>query len=344
MENSILRLAPIMIATKEATLQRRRTMNRTAGAAMLILVLSLIVNPAAGRAQGFGGFGGAGSATENRHDNFDGVWRPSSELMLLPPENALNYITIDGTAEIRVAPGGIRVVLAVTNEAETAQGCHEKNAAQIKSVLSAWAELRIPEENIVEDFINVLPRYEWQLSEREEQRFRIQKRAGYRMQTNLHVSVKTEKDAMSAIQAAFKQGVTDIVTFDYWSSDLDQQKAKARSAAIAAAQEKSKALLAVFADPPKVINIQESTAVFLPHSLYRTYENVLEEEIKYNSSWNDLPAIKAYRPKMTFFQGLQGSADVRPAGPAMRPEIAVVSTVRLYYQSPADKTVGGKKD
>jgi hypothetical protein len=147
---------------------------------------------------------------------------------------------------------------------------------------------------------------------------------------------------MAAIQLAFKQGVTDIVTFDYWSSEINEQKINARAAAIEAAKEKAKTLLAVFATPPKVINIQESTAVFFPHSLYRTYENVLEEQVQYNNSWQNLPAIKAYRPKMTFFQGLESRSDVGPAEAAIRPEIAVVSTVRLYYQSPADKTVGGK--
>jgi hypothetical protein len=158
------------------------------------------------------------------------------------------------------------------------------------------------------------------------------------MQSNLHLLVKTEPDAMAAINLAFQQGVTDIVTFDYWSSELDAQKAKVREMAIAAAQEKAKTLLAVFDDRPKVINVQENTAVLYPHSLYQTYENILEERVEYNNAWRDKPAIKAYRPKMTFFQGLQSHSDKRPSTPAMRPEISVVSTVRIYYQSPADRT------
>jgi uncharacterized protein YggE len=316
-------------------------MTRSAAVVLMLSVCWLCATRGSLRAQGFGGFGGAGSAPE-RSGFAEAGWHPERELPTLPPENALYVITIDGTADIRVTAEEIRVVLAITNEADTAELCQEENAALVKAVLNAWKELKIPEENIVEDFINVLPRYEWGLTERDGQRFRVQQREGYRMQTNIHVSVKTEADAMAAIQRAFRHGVTDIVTFDYWSSEVDQQKIKARAAAIKAAQEKAEVLLAVFDKLPKVINIQESTAVFLPHSLYRTYENVLEEEIKYNSSWNDLPSIKAYRPKMTFFEGLQSRSDVRPARAAMRPEIAVVSTVRLYYQSPADKMVSDK--
>jgi uncharacterized protein YggE len=301
----------------------------------------LCIDPSAIRAQGFGGFGSAEN-TSRGTGLADAAWEPASQLPVLPPEDALYFITIDGTADIRVVPDGIRVVMAVTTEGETADSCQQKNAGQVQAVLKAWAELKIAEENIVEDFINVLPLYEWRLTDRDGHQFRVQQREGYRMQTNLHVSVGTEADAMAAINVAFKQGVTEIVTFDYWSSELDEKKIKAREMAIEAAKNKAKTLLAVFAEPPKVINIQESTAVFLPHSLYRTYENVLEEQMQYHGSWQNIPAIKAYRPKMTFFQGLQSRSDIRPAKAALRPEIAVVSTVRLYYQSPADKTVVAK--
>jgi hypothetical protein len=70
---------------------------------------------------------------------------------------------------------------------------------------------------------------------------------------------------------------------------------------------------------------------------------VLEEEVKY-SGWHDKLAIKAFRPKMTFFNGLQSESDQRPDQPAIRPEIAVVSTVRLYYESPAQKSLPPRKE
>lgn len=320
-------------------------MTRFTRVMFVFLSFGLFTCPLTVRAQGFGGFGGAGnfSGSVSRRGGPENHWTPAFEPPMLQPENALNYITIDGTADMRIEPEGIRLVLAITSESEMADGCQEKNAAQVEAVREAWAGLNIPEENIVDDFINVLPVYEWRLVDRDDQQVRIQQREGYRMQSNLHLSVKSEKEAMEAINLAFKQGVTDIVTFDYWSSKLDEQKVKARAAAVAVAQEKAKTLLAVFPEPPKVINIQESTAVFYPHSLYRTYENVLEENIEYlPDNWRNKPAIKAYRPKMTFFQGLQTRSDKRPSSPAMRPEISVVSTVRIYYQSPADKTVVGK--
>ena len=309
-----------------------------------VLLATFLFRPSSSiRAQGFGGFGGAGNfGDSNGRRSFNdegGSWTAEGQLMTLPPEAALNIITVEGTANLRVKPEEIRLVLAITSEAKTADECQTKNNAQTQAVLKSWDELKIRKDKIVTDFINVLPVYEWRVEERDGQQVRIQQRVGYRMQSNLHLSVKTEEEAMAAIHRAFQQGVTDIVTFDYWSSQLNQEKEKARAAAVKAAKKKAEVLLAVFDKPPKLVNIQESSKVFFPHSLYRTYENALEEQIEYNNRWRDMPAIKAYRPKMTFFHGLQGRSDVRPPTAAMHPEIAVVSTVRLYYQSPAEKAV-----
>ncbi len=254
----------------------------------------------------------------------------------LDSDSALNFITIDGTAQLRMPPEEIRVVLAITSEAETAAECQQANAERIEAVRAGWKEMEIDEENIVEDFISVLPVYEWRLAERDDQEVRIQQREAYRMQTNLHLAVETEQQAMDAIGRAFQEGVTDIVTFGYWSSHLEEKQVKVRERALEAAKTKAKVLLAVFDEHPPVINVQENTTVFFPHALYQTYENVLEERVDWGPRGRDLPTIRAYRPKMTFFNGLDTQADVRPDGLPMRPEIAVVSTVRLYYQSPAE--------
>ncbi|MHB8972363.1 MAG: hypothetical protein ACYC3X_14045 [Pirellulaceae bacterium] len=50
---------------------------------------------------------------------------------------------------------------------------------------------------------------------------------------------------------------------------------------------------------------------------------------------SDVPFIRAYRPRNTYYRGLNHDGDVQAAGLPMQPEISVVSTVRLYFESPA---------
>lgn len=261
----------------------------------------------------------------------------------LDVESALSIITIEGTSVIRVAPKEIRLVFAVISEATSSDLCQTNNAEQISKVRDSWQKQGIAEENTVEDFISVLPTFSWHREKRDEHEVLLQKRSGFRMQTNLHVAVKTESEAMAAVRSAFANGVSDIVTFDYWSPDLESEQEKARGAAVAAAKKKAEILLMAFDQRPPLINIQEQTKTFLPHSLYRTFQNVLEETASYPRAWRDLPQIKSYRPKMTFFDGLKTDADVQPAELSLKPMIEVTSTVRLYYQSPATKVPAASK-
>ncbi len=295
-------------------------------------------------AQGGGAYGGGGGYSGSYNagnsagaQNLGKLLSQSSILDLrLQNKTALNAIMIEGTAEFRIQPEQLRVVLALTSEGDSAQACQEQINKQIAAIRKDWLALQIPEKDIVEDFISVLPRYEWTTDKWEEENIRVQKHNGYRMQSNLHVAVNNETEAMAAIDKAFQHGVAEVVTFDYWSSKLDEEKQKAMTAAVEAARKKSKTLLAVFSEPPQVINVQEKTTVIFPTSLYTTYQNVLEEDYL-GRYWQERARIKAYRPKMTFYRGLDSNADIKPKELPMRPEIAVVSTVRIYYQSPAER-------
>ena len=245
------------------------------------------------------------------------------------------FIAIDGRAEVRVRPTEIRVVLAVTSEGASAQECQQTIATTIERLKAAWAKLEIAQKDIVEDFIAVLPLYQWNLEQRGDVDVGVEERVGFRMQTNVHLAVPNDAKAPAALTVAFEQGVTDIIAFDYWSRELDDIKLKAREQAVKVARSKSDVLLgALFNDRPPVINVQEQTTVRYPESLYHSFGNTLDEDV--TPSWRrDIPFIRAYRPRNTYYRGLYSDGDVQARELPMHPEISVVSTVRLYFESPA---------
>ena len=51
--------------------------------------------------------------------------------------------------------------------------------------------------------------------------------------------------------------------------------------------------------------------------------------------------LNRYRLRNTYYRGLYADGDVQPRELPMTPEISVISTVRLYFKSPA--AVGKKK-
>ncbi|MCH8044029.1 MAG: SIMPL domain-containing protein [Planctomycetes bacterium] len=262
----------------------------------------------------------------------------ASGLPELAPDVVQGYIIIEGQAELRVKPTEIRIVLAVTSEAKTPAECKRLVSEKIGALKAAWKKTGIADEDIVEDFIAVLPRYEFEIQRIREREVAVEKKAGYLMQINLHLAVKNDAQATSAIGIAFDNDVADIIAFDYWSKDLDQLKVKVRAAAVKAALDKSKILLeALFKKRPLVINVQEATRTHYPKSLYVSFTNSSDMEYLSSRSRRDIPQIRTFRPKNTYYRGLYMDADVQSKELPMRSEISVVSTVRLYFESPAAK-------
>ena len=258
-------------------------------------------------------------------------------LSLLEREVVEGYIAIDGLAEVRVRPTEIRIVFAVTNEGKTAVECHAAIADTISKLKTSWSGMGIPAERIVEDFIAVLPLYAWNLEKHGNGDIGVEKKTGFRMQTNVHLAVPNDANAVKAFEVAFKHGVTDIIAFDYWSKELDGTKIKAREQAVKAARSKSDMLFAdLFDAAPVVINVQEKTTVHYPASLYHSFVNAYDEEV--TNAWRrDIPFVRAYRPRNTYYRGFYFDGDIQSHELPMHPEISVVSMVRLYFESGAAK-------
>lgn len=289
-----------------------------------VLMLSLCLAESMTWAQ----FGGSRAGVESNSSVVLG-------LPLLDRAVVESFIAIEGSAEVRVRPTEIRIVLAVTSEGQTASECHVEIDGTLSKLKDSWSGMGIPAEDIVEDFVAVLPLYEWNIEERGNTEVGVEKKAGFRMQTNVHLAVPNDARAAKAFALAFEHGVTDIIAFDYWSKELDDVKIKAREQAVKAARSKSDVLLAALFDSvPPVINVQEQTTIHYPESLYHSFTNTNNEEI--SSGWRrDTPFIRAYRPRNTYYRGLYSDADIQASELPMHPEISVVSRVRLFFESPA---------
>lgn len=253
---------------------------------------------------------------------------------------ANSHIAIEGTCQKRVTPTSIRLIWAVTAEEKDALACRKSTEAKVQKTTTALAALRIGKDKIFEDFISAIPRFEWVEGESNSL---IEKQSGYRMQTNLHIAVETNEQAMKVIEAALSSGLTDLIGVDY-TADISLAQKDARLGAVAAAKEKSKSLLtAVFDEQPKPINVQEQTQVHLPADMYDSFENVAASNVtpRYDDRRN---YIFAYRPKNTYYAGRTKAADDKSYSLPMKPEIVVESTVVIYYQSPSTRTIVNEKE
>lgn len=314
---------------------------------LILSLFSLCCLSSSVMAQGYGGggaYGGAGGTGSYSQQGYGFRGRGAGTLggdvrPTISVEESLNVIAVSATVETRIPAEEIRLVLGLTSEQQSAQAALQDLKARSRAIREDLSKIGILEGKVVEDFISVLPKLEWTPGKWEEENIRIQKLIGYRMQLNLHISVPTEAKAMEAIDKTFQHGHAEVIIFDYWSSQIEKQKQDAMAAAVGRAKVKAETLLSVFDKVPPVINVREETQVFFPNALYETYTNLVEDDLipRY---WQDRMALKMFRPKMTFYRGAISNADVLPKTAPMRPEITVMSTVSIFYESPATKSSG----
>ena len=293
----------------------------------LVLTATLLVAPS-GLAQMCGSRGGVYSpSTQTSQENF----------AELTTEAAQSYIVVEGKSVLSVQPTAIRIVLAVTHEAKTSKECKTAIEGKIAELRPLWIQAGVKDENIVEDFISILPQYEFEAKELGNQQVAMEKRVGFLMQTNIHLAVKDDVEASKVLDVAFENGITDIIGFDYWSEQLDQKKQEVRAKALQVAKEKSKMLLdGLFKETPRVINVQENTIVVNPTDMYESFTNTSSANYQTNYwSRKNMPLVQLARPKNTYYRGNLPNADTQAAKLPMRSELSVVSTVKIYYESPA---------
>ncbi len=69
----------------------------------------------------------------------------TTEMLPMLSRDAIeSFIAIDGRAEVRLKPTQIRIVLAVTADARTAQECQAAVKQQIDALRAGWLKLTIP--------------------------------------------------------------------------------------------------------------------------------------------------------------------------------------------------------
>jgi uncharacterized protein YggE len=255
---------------------------------------------------------------------------------------ANSHIAVEGTCQKRVTPTSIRLIWAVTAEDKDAATCRKITQSKIEKTTSGLTAIRVGKDKIFEDFVSAIPRFEWIAERREDEEALVETETGYRMQTNLHIAVETNEQAMKVVEVALTSGLTDLIGVDY-AADLEQAQNEARLGAIAAAKKKSETLLsAIFEVKPKTINVQEHTQVRFPNDMYDSFENIAANNLTTRSD-DRRHRIAAYRPKNTYYAGQTRAADNKSYALPMKPEIVVESKVVIYYQSPSDLAIATQK-
>ncbi len=154
-------------------------------------------------------------------------------------------ITVNGQAEVNVAPDEVVFTLEVAKTDKDLMVAKEQNDRVVRSVLELARRYDIPPQNVQTDYISVEPKYHYEgkarnVGEDEEQGKRIFD--GYEVSKTVVIRLKDISRFESLFTELLKSGVDRVSDMDFRRTDIRKYKDQARALAIKAAQEKAVAL------------------------------------------------------------------------------------------------------
>jgi len=168
--------------------------------------------------------------------------------------DANRTIHVSGTAVVNVKPDRALIKLGVQSNGRSAKDAQEKNSAAISKVTKVLKTLGIESKDIATDWYTIEPLYE------DYDSLYIK---GYRIYNIIEVTVRDVDRANDVMVAAFGAGANQVVSVDFYTSELRKYRDQAREMAMKAASEKAKALAqSAGADTSCVLNINENTSSY----------------------------------------------------------------------------------
>ena len=162
-------------------------------------------------------------------------------------------ITVNGQAEIRVAPNEVLLTVGVeTNNMDIARARTE-NDEKIRAIVAAATGAGVGREHVKTEFLDIQPRYR---DEYDRRTF-----LGYFARRSLSITLRDVERFESLLTAVLTAGANYIHGVDFRTTELRKHRDAARASAIRAAREKAAdmaAALGVQVGAP--VNVQEGYA------------------------------------------------------------------------------------
>jgi len=141
---------------------------------------------------------------------------------LNPIQNGGTYTPIKADVMMNVLATSYVAVLSVTQVGESISETDSLMDIRLNNVFDALKAAGVPLENTHVDFISMVPKYEFELTEKRYSKTQNEVPAGFEMKKNVHVRFSNHDRLNDLISAAAKAEIYDLVKIDYNVADMNQ--------------------------------------------------------------------------------------------------------------------------
>jgi uncharacterized protein YggE len=175
-------------------------------------------------------------------------------------EDEKHYITVNGTAEIKVVPDRLTFSLGVNKRVRNLSSARDEMDKVIKDAIAFCKKNGVKDKDIQTSHVNISPYYDYSSKQ---ERHTL---AYYELNQTLTVTLDDISKYESLIYPLLDLGINEVNSVVFSTSKLRQHRDEARVAAVKAAQEKAKLLTdAAGIKLGKPVNITESTNQYRPY-------------------------------------------------------------------------------
>jgi hypothetical protein len=150
---------------------------------------------------------------------------------------AQRTITVTGSADVRVPPDQVQIVVGIESKGATIEKAQGDNDERVKRVLEVARSEAIPDQHIQTDFVQVEP---WYKGSGDDYR-----QVGYIARKSISITLGDIRKFEGLFHKLLNAGVTHVDSVDFRTTDLRKHKDAARKLAITAAREKAADLASV---------------------------------------------------------------------------------------------------
>ena len=164
---------------------------------------------------------------------------------------AARTISVSGSAEVRVTPSLVNLVVGVETRNRSLAAAKAENDRRVQAVVRSIQALGVEPKDIQTDYIHINPDYTTRDDTITVLRY-------YDVRKTVAITLKDVTSFERVLSGALQSGANHVLSVQFLTSDLRKHRDEARARAIQAAREKAEALAKEMnARVGKVISIQE---------------------------------------------------------------------------------------
>ena len=175
----------------------------------------------------------------------------SSAAWAQAPAQPARSISVSGSAEVRVTPSLVNLVVGVETRNRSLPAAKAENDRRVQAIVRSMQTLGVEPKDIQTDYIHVNPDYATRDDTITILRY-------YNVQKTVAITLKDVTNFERALSGALQSGANHILNVQFLTADLRKHRDDARARAVQAAREKAEALAREMnARVGKVISIHE---------------------------------------------------------------------------------------